>query len=76
MAMTPDFRPPPPPDIRVQVEGLRAAFPQYRFRLVVTGRPTDPRYIEVRRRDDPGRVAHWLLISSDARKVWHELRNG
>lgn len=72
--MTRDFRL-PLPDIRVQVDGLRSAFPQHQFTLVVTCRPTDPRYIEVRRRDTPGPVAHCLLISSDARKIWHELRN-
>ncbi|HLH57833.1 MAG TPA: hypothetical protein VKV33_01650, partial [Streptosporangiaceae bacterium] len=72
----PDFRSPPPPDIRVQVDGLRRAFPLYRFTIVATGRPADPLYIEVRRRDDSGRVAHWLLISSDARKIWRELRAG
>jgi hypothetical protein len=70
--MTPDFRP-PSPRITRQVEELRAAFPAYTFTLLDIGPVTNPRSIEVRRRDDTGTVPDWLLISSDTARIWHEL---
>ncbi|HLH58515.1 MAG TPA: hypothetical protein VKV33_05110 [Streptosporangiaceae bacterium] len=66
--MTPDVQPPPPPELSVQAEALRAAFPRYKF-VVIEGGSS----IEVTRRDDTAKVPGWLLLSSDARKIWNEL---
>ncbi|HEY4464418.1 MAG TPA: hypothetical protein VGN41_17260, partial [Streptosporangiaceae bacterium] len=36
----PDFRPPPPPSMRVQADALRTAFPKYAVNLITTGGKT------------------------------------
>ncbi len=64
--MTLNSQPPPPPELSVQAEALRAAFPRYKFVLIDGS-------IEVTRRDDTAKVPGWLLISSDAKKIWYEL---
>lgn len=67
--MTPDFRPPPPPAVRVQAEALRTAFPGYVVNVIVTGGKT--RFEAVSR--DGG--SPYCLISTDAREIWRELRD-
>jgi len=69
--MTTDSVPPPMPSLSTQVAALVAAFPGYRFAVVSHG---DAQGIEVTRRDDHGPVPNWLLISSDARRIWDELK--
>jgi hypothetical protein len=64
-------QPPPPPSARVQAAALRSAFPGYIVN-VIAGRDEEPRYEVVNRNGgDP-----YCLISSDAREIWRELRNG
>lgn len=67
--MTADFRPPPPPEINVQAEALRTAFPGYTVNLIITRGKT--RFEAVAR--DGG--SPYCLISSDAREIWQELRH-
>ena len=67
----PDFRPPPPPSTRIQAAALRAAFPSYIVN-VIQHRGEPARY-EVVSRD--GR-SPYCLISTDAREIWRELKNG
>jgi hypothetical protein len=64
----PDFEPPPPPELRVQLEALRAAFPRYSVNLVMKGGKA--RFEAVSK--NAGNP--WCLISEDARKIWRELR--
>ena len=56
------------PDIRNQVQALRATFPRHRFTLVGEGS------IQVTRQDDTARVPGWLLISSDLDKIRADLQ--
>jgi hypothetical protein len=60
-----------PPEVAVQAAALRAAFPDYTVN-VIQNRGDKPR-IEVVSRN--GR-SPYCLISTDAREIWRELRNG
>jgi hypothetical protein len=68
--MTADFQPPPAP-ARVQAAALRSAFPGYIVN-VIKSPGGKPRYEAVSR--DGG--TPYCLISTDAREIWRELRNG
>jgi hypothetical protein len=63
-----DFQPPPPPELRVQLEALRLAFPGYAMNLLMTGGKA--RFEAVSKNGGNP----WCLISTDAREIWRELR--
>jgi hypothetical protein len=67
--VTAGYRPPSPPDARVQAAALRAAFPGYVVN-VITIRGEKPRFEAVSRNGGNP----YCLISSDAREIWRELR--
>ncbi len=67
----PDFRLPPPPDICVQADALRAAFPNYTVN-VLKFRGDKPRFEAVSRTGGNP----YCLISTDAREIWRELKGG
>jgi hypothetical protein len=66
-----DLRTPPSPAVAVQAAALRAAFPDYTIN-VIQNRGDKPR-IEVVSRNGG---SPYCLISTDAREIWRELRNG
>jgi hypothetical protein len=64
------YQPAPLPAARVQAAALRAAFPGFVVN-VIRCRGDKPGYEVVRRNTGPGL---YCLISTDAREIWHELR--
>jgi hypothetical protein len=60
---------PTAPSAHVQVTALRTAFPDYAFNLI-RHHGEKPRYEAVSR---DGR-SPYCLISTDAREIWHELK--
>jgi hypothetical protein len=59
------------PNAALQAAALRAAFPSYVVNVIIS-RGGRPRFEVVSR--DGGNP--YCLISSDAREIWRELRNG
>jgi hypothetical protein len=59
------------PTALVQAAALRTAFPGYTVNVIMR-RGDQPRFEVVSR--DGG--SPYCLISTDAREIWHELRNG
>jgi hypothetical protein len=56
------------PDVTVQADALRAAFPDYQ--VILTHKGGENRFEVIRRR---GTTGPWCLISTDAREIWQEL---
>jgi hypothetical protein len=67
--VTPDFKPPPPAEDRVQADALRVAFPKYRVSTIIKGGKV---HFEAVAKDAGNPL--YCVISTDAKDVWRALK--